>query len=161
MRRMTLAFMATAFTLAGIHSAWASDPPVAGNLQGLELAQQTDAHPAVFVGVFQGTVDGKLAFGTWATGVHHETPLPDATGQSIALTGGQWGMRVWVLRGFWLRRVFLGGEITGRLTFEETDMFSVNGEMTITDGGVGPIEFELRLDHTVFPPAVSGALSQP
>jgi hypothetical protein len=139
----------------------ASNPTVTGSLQGLELAQQTALNPAVFLGVFNGKVDGRLAFGLWGVAVNHQSPLPDEPGESVLITGGRWTLQVWVLEGFRLRRVDLSGVIAGTLSFHAPDLFAINAAMNLTGGGSGLILLSGILDHTVFPPGVSGLLSQP
>lgn len=161
MHRSLLVVFVAACSLSASNLALASNPTVVGDIQGLELAQQTGAHPALFVGIFSGRVNGRFAIGTWATGVTHELPLPAEIGESIAITGGQWAMDVWTLQGFWLKRVKLSGALSGSLALAEPDLFYVDTTLTVTTGGSGLIALELLLDHTVFPPAVSGSLSQP
>ncbi len=139
----------------------ASDPVVAGNIQGLELCPQSACGSAVFAGLFVGNVGGKFAFGAWSAGVHHEEPLPDAAGEFVAITDGQWQLQVVVLQGFRLRKVALSGDLEGVLAFFDTDLFAIEAEMTVVAGGTGVILLEALLDHTVFPPGVSGTLSQP
>lgn len=141
-------------------TARASSPSVAGPVAGLELAQQTALNPAIFVGGFVGNVNGKFAFGVWAAGIDHETPLPDEPSESVEITGGQWYLDVWVLKGFRFQRVALGGGITGDLSYAGTDLFSIDATMQVNSGGSGDIHLGAILDHTVFPPGVSGQLSQ-
>jgi hypothetical protein len=159
LRILGIFVVAISLMVGGI--AHASSPTVAGNLEGLELAQQTALNPAVFVGVFTGKVGGNVAFGAWAAGVQHEVPLPAAPGESIAITGGQWQLQVWVLQGFRLRRVSLSGPIVGELSFFDTDLFTIDAVMGVTSGGSGNIVLSAILDHTIFPPGVSGTLGQP
>lgn len=147
-------------TLALCNASHASDPAVVGNLVGVELAQQTNLHPAVFLGLYGGAVDGKFALGVWATGVHHETPLPAQAGESVAITDGQWQLQVWVFQGFRLKRVTIGGDLKGSLAFSQTDQFSIDAILNATSGGSGNIVLTGTLDHTVFPPVVSADLSQ-
>ena len=153
--------LAVVISLAACCAVQASNPAVAGNLQGLELAQQTALNPAVFVGLFTGKVGGNVAFGAWAAGVQHEVPLPAAPGESIAITGGQWQLQVWVLQGFRLKRVPLSGPIVGKLSFFDTDLFTIDAVMSVTNGGSGKILLSAILDHSIFPPGVSGKLRQP
>jgi hypothetical protein len=138
-----------------------SDPAVEGDIRGLELARQTIFNPAVFWGVFKGRVDENFALGTWVAGVQHNTPLPEEPDESIGITGGQWRMQVWSFSGFRLRRVVLGGEITGEVIFDDIDLFTIRALMNVTSGGSGDILLDATLDHTVFPPDVAGSLSQP
>jgi hypothetical protein len=157
-RILRIFVVAISLMVGGI--AQASNPPIAGKLQGLELAQQTPLNPAVFVGVFAGKVGGNVAFGAWAAGVQHEIPLPAADGESVAIRG-EWQLQVWVLQGFRLKRVSFGGPLVGDLSFFDTDLFTIDAVMSVTSGGSGNILLRAILDHTVFPPGVSGTLSQP
>jgi hypothetical protein len=138
----------------------ASDPVVAGNIQGVELCPQTVCGSAVFTGLFAGNVGGKFAFGVWAAGVQHGEPLPGETDPPVAITGGQWQLQVVVLQGFRLRKVALSGDLVGALAFFDTDQFAIEAVMTVLAGGTGDIQLDALLDHTVFPPGVSGTLSQ-
>jgi hypothetical protein len=140
--------------------AQASEPAVAGGVAGLEIAQQTELNPAVFVGVFRGNVDGKLAFGAWAAGVQHELPLPTESNPSVPIVGGQWQLEVVVVQGFRLRRVTLGGGIVGQLDFADGNKFAVAALMNLTKGGTGDIVLDATLDHNPFPPTILGTLSQ-
>jgi hypothetical protein len=150
-----------AISLAAGSVAQASTPAVAGNVTGLEIAQQTDEHGAIFVGLFGGTHNGNLAVGTWAAAVNHEPELPDEIGESIEITGGQWQLHLVVLQGFRLKKVSLAGSLEGTLTLVDEDMFSIAAGMLVDSGGSGLILLTAILDHTVFPPGISGALSQP
>jgi hypothetical protein len=159
LRKLSLGLVAIGLVAGGILQA--SEPAVTGNIQGVELAQQTDSHPAIFVGLFVGTVNGRIAIGAWAVAVEHDTPLPSAPEESIAITGGEWHLQLAVLQGFRLRPVSLGGVITGQLDYADVDLFAIAANMTVTAGGSGDILLNGQLDHTVFPPGVSGALTQP
>jgi hypothetical protein len=157
--KLSIGVVAMSLVASGV--VHASDPTVTGSIQGLELAQQTPFNPAVFLGVFSGKVDGRLAYGLWGVAVNHESPLPDEPGESVNITSGRWTLRVWVLQGFGFRRVDLSGVIAGTLNFHALDLFAINAAMNVTDSGSGPILLSGFLDHTVFPPVVSALLSQP
>jgi hypothetical protein len=146
-----------AFLLAGTVSVQASSIPIVrGNVSTLEICQQASpCGAAIFVGFFSGQVGfNPFAFGTIAVSANHESPLP-AEGDSVNITGGDWSLRL--LSG---RRISGSVEEGSTLTNIGNDLFEVNVEMKINDGGIGNLRFEGTLSHQVFPPTLIGRILQ-
>ncbi len=139
----------------------ASEPSIEGQVNGIELCPQFICGSALFTGVYGGHVDGRPAVGTWSASVNHE-PLPELGDDPVAVLGGQWRLRVWVLRGFFpTRQSFSGAFGQGSLAAIEEHLFRVQVPMTIESGGTGPIKLELLLDENSIPQPVTGTLGQP
>ena len=155
-RASLLCFMSLLVTSISL----ASDPQIQGQVAGVEICTQQFCGAAIFVGSFQGTVDGRPAFGYWTAGVNHETPLPDLF-ETKKITGGSWQMKVWVFYGFFPRkRVFAGNvEYGGSLTQSSPDLFTVDADLNIVRGGPGSMSMDILLDHTRLPFTVNGLVS--
>jgi hypothetical protein len=159
LRKLWIAVAVVSLAVSGV--AHASTPAVEGNVVGLEIVQQVGSSPAVFVGIYTGKVNGKAAVGAWAAAVNHDPELPDEPDETINITGGKWSLQVVTFQGLRLQKVSLAGTLVGILEFLVTDQFSITAEMTVASGGSGLIQLGAILDHTVFPPSITGTLSQP
>jgi hypothetical protein len=150
-RAVWLAAIAATMVFTTSSTYAASLPVVRGVVSGVELCEQAVCGSAVFVGLFDGQVGwNRWARGIVAVGVNHE-PLP-APGEYAAITGGEWAL--WV----GLRR--LGGSVSGSLFNNGDNTFTVTTVLTLESGGLGTIVFTGLLDHNVFPPTISGVMSQ-
>lgn len=130
----------------------ASDPPVVGQLSGVELCPQTVCGAAVFAGTFQGTIGGVPIAGFFWVAAQHES-LPDP-GSTSAITGGRWNIST--------PKHFLRGKILGGTIFNNGDnTFTIDVTLDVRRGGSDTINFLGILDHNVFPPTIEGALTQP
>jgi hypothetical protein len=143
--------------------------PVVGRLRGLELCIQEICGHAVFLGDFQGTVDGSPAIGLWAVVANHGPdpasgeigPLPQTTGESTNVVG-EWELEVLVLRGFRLRRQTFGGEAVGVLVNRgdndrPVDNFDVQAVLFDDGTTFGFVDGILR--HDRFPPTINLTLT--
>jgi hypothetical protein len=129
-----------------------STPAIDGEVSGLELCEQAVCGAAIFVGLYQGQVGfNPLALGLMSVAVTHED-LPEA-GYTAAITGGVWRLRL--LNGRLIAGVVTGGVLANP---RGDDTFDATVELLVTSGGSGTLTFEGLLDHTVFPPTVSGRL---
>src|SRR5687768_6840175 len=70
----------------------ASSPTIEGQVSGIELCPQSVCNSAIFAGVFEGTVGGKPAKGSFSVSVEH-TDLPTTTGGTASITDGSWFMK--------------------------------------------------------------------
>lgn len=141
-----------ALFLMAVRSVEASDPPVVGQLSGVELCPQTVCGAAVFAGTFQGTIGGEPTAGFFWVAAQHES-LPDP-GSTSAITGGRWNIST--------ATHFLRGRILGGTILNNSDnTFTIDVTLDVRKGGSGTIDFLGTLDHNVFPPNLEGALIQP
>ena len=129
----------------------AASTSVAGTVGGLELCPQFVCGAAIFVGAFEGAVDGADETGGWWVAVrHNELPGP---GESALITDGTWGM---TLDG----RTVRGGVVTsGTITNIGNDAFVVVPRLAIRSGGAGSLSLSILLDHAPFPPRVRGSVA--
>jgi hypothetical protein len=129
-----------------------SSPAINGEVSGLELCEQAVCGAAIFVGVYHGRVGfNPFALGLMSVAVTHED-LPEVT-DTAAITGGVWRLRL--LSGRLISGIVTGGVLENP---RGDDTFDATVELLVTSGGSGTLTFEGLLDHTVFPPAVSGSL---
>jgi len=130
-----------------------STPSIQGRVSAVELCAQFQCGVAIFVGVFSGQVDGRLALGTVAVAVNHED-LPEPDDPPAAITGGQWTIRL--LSG----RTFSGDVTGGALQNNGNNTFNVGVLMHVTSGGTGTVRFGGTLSHNTFPPTLGGVIVQ-
>lgn len=147
---ISLAFAAI-FLLSANHGI-ASDPVIAGRLEGLELCAEFQCGAAYFIGTFSGKVDKKTAKGGFIVSLTHDA-LPDRGG-SAAINSGEWTLRAH-------RHVFSGHVVGGTIFNKGSDTFTVEAVLEITSGGSGTLNVKGELDHDDFPPTISVRLSQP
>jgi hypothetical protein len=127
----------------------ASTPPINVGVFGLELCPQSICHAAIFAGLLAGRVgNNQNALGTFIAAVTHDEDLPEPGGV-IAVTGGFFELRVGLRR-------FPGHIAPGTLLANPGNTFTVNTTLVFADGATAAVE--INLDHTVFPPTVSGVL---
>ena len=150
-RRGALALVAAVALLAVPGTSRAASTSVAGSVGGVELCPQFVCGAAIFIGAFEGTVDGLDETGGWWVAVRHdELPRP---GQSAQIVGGQWGM---TLDG----RSVRGGVVTsGTITNIGNKAFVVVPRLAIHEGGAGALALSILLDHAPFPPRVHGSVA--
>jgi len=129
-----------------------SSPAIQGGVFGVELCPQSVCGAAIFVASFNGLVNARPAVGTVSVAVKHDT-LP-ALGQSSDVTGGFWSLQL--LSG----RKFSGKVTDGSIFQYDTDLFQVSVNMQITSGGTGTLGAVVILSHRMFPPTITGAISQ-
>jgi hypothetical protein len=153
MKRAVSLLTAVLILVAGSRPVQASNPEITAQVFGIELCPQFICGAAIFSGVLAGQVDGNPpAFGTFTVATTHEA-LPQVAGAQSDLTGGVFEIRV----GF---RRFRGVVSSGTLTKNLNNSFTVYAVLTITRGGSGDMNFLGTLDHTVFPPTISGFIFQ-
>lgn len=150
MRAAVPALLALALLTPG--SARASESTaVAGDVRGLEICPQLWCGAAIFVGRFDGALDGAPGEGRWWVAVTHDE-LPMYAGNSTAITGGEWGMVVG-------ERALRGRVDSGSITYNGDGTFTVRPALDVVEGGEGRLSLAILLDHNPFPPAVSGAVA--
>jgi hypothetical protein len=127
-------------------------PSIQGGVAGIELCEQAVCGAAIFTGLFNGQVAGRRVLGSISVAVKHD-PLP-LPGDTAAITGGIWGLQVFLGRAF-------SGILTGGTLHNNGDgTFQVITGMLLTSGGVGTMTFQGTLSHNTFPPTISGQISQ-
>jgi hypothetical protein len=152
-RSLRPAFLVAALLLATVPVA--ADSFVEGSISGLELCPQSICTLAIFVGEFEGTVSGRPRQGVFLAGINHEPDLPDENGESIAITGGTFVIRLpfHTIRGV----VVPEGSL---LTSNGDNTFDVEMNLLIAGpGGIAlPETFLGLLRHDVFPPTIEGTI---
>ncbi|MGE3856713.1 MAG: hypothetical protein AB7G21_07135 [Dehalococcoidia bacterium] len=152
LRRFALAALPALALLLMPGSLRAADSTaLAGDVRGLEICPQVWCGAAVFVGRFDGALDGATGEGRWWVAVRHEA-LPLLPGTSAPITGGEWGMVVGERP---LRGVVTSGEIVNN----GDGTFTVRPRLDVVTGGEGRLSLAILLDHGLFPPAVQGAVA--
>lgn len=139
----------------------AAPPVFSADVSGIELAPQSIAGAAIFLFFVEGEIDGQFRRGLGWIAVNHEL-LPEAEGESSAITGGSGA--IWV----GLRRyevAVTGGEL---ILFDAKDpdifddAFVANMTVAISRRGEsGEHLFMGLLDHEPFPPTIEGPLGPP
>ncbi len=135
---------------SSLHAAGTTN--LAGDLSGVELCPQVVCGAAVFIGRFDGALDGAAGDGRWWVLVNHEA-LPDAAGASTAITGGRWGMTVGdqPLRGL---------VSSGSITNNGDGTFTVTPYLDVVGGNEGTLSLSILLDHgRGWPPTVLGKVA--
>ena len=130
----------------------AADSILQGDIEGLELCPQWFCGLAVFVGGFDGSVNGLPRHGVFLAGINHDPDLPDEDGEFVFITGGVWTVRVPF-------RTVRGAVLGGILTSNGDNTFDVEMDLLIATpgGGVGAT-FAGTLRHDVFPPTIEGTI---
>ena len=153
-RRLTLAvlpaILAALFLAPGSLRA-ATNTDLAGRVEGLEICPQIWCGAAVFIGRFDGALDGTATDGQWWVSVTHEE-LPLLAGTSAPITGGQWGMTIG-------ERPLRGAVTSGSITNNGDGTFTVTPRLDVRRGGEGTLSLSILLDHDLFPPAVVGSVA--
>lgn len=122
----------------------ASSPPINGIVSLVELCTQDVCGAAIFAGSFTGTVGNKPATGFVTVAVTF-TSLPGT------ITGRDWSLQA---AGHRFRGTVASGTIAG-----PGPVFTINAVLTVTQGGSGNLAFVGALDHTQFPPRVTGTIT--
>jgi hypothetical protein len=153
MRRRFAPYLIAVFLLATAPIAAVSIPVLEGDVQGLELCPQSICGAAIFVGEFDGELNGLPRQGIVLTAINHED-LPPNTGDVSLVTGGTWIIKLPF-------RTFAGAIIPGgTLTKNQGETFTVDVDLAILKGGSGTLSFTGTLSHEVFPPSLIGTVSQ-
>jgi hypothetical protein len=139
--------------MTATNAAAVSSPVITGIASGTELCFQFICGAAIFGGDVQLQIDGKPTNGSFVVAVTHESPLPDAQGESVAILGGDWIITT-------KRRIFSGEVTNGTITRSAGNNFAVNAELTLEDGGTGAIYFSGTLSHEQFPFTIVGVITQ-
>jgi hypothetical protein len=124
---------------------------VSGTVAGFEVCPQIWCGAAIFVGRFDGDVDGAAGEGRWWFAVTHEA-LPLEAGGSTPITGGEWGL-------FVDDRPLRGGISSGTILNNGDGTFTVRPRLDVVLGGEGRLSLAILLDHRTFPPLVGGAVA--
>lgn len=147
-----LALLTVILSMSTLPLAAVSNPPIAGQIAGVELCPQSLCGRAIFLGNFVGLVNGNPASGTFWTGVTHED-LPTSVNPISAVTGGSWLIRTRL-------RTFAGHIQGGTLTFLPNNTFAVTLTLELEWGGSGTLAFHGLLNHNPFPPTIVGIVTQ-
>ncbi|MDA0302453.1 MAG: hypothetical protein O2822_07990, partial [Chloroflexi bacterium] len=129
----------------------AESTSVAGTVAGFEVCPQIWCGAAIFVGRFDGDVDGTTGEGRWWFAVTHEA-LPLEAGGTTPITGGEWGL----LLG---DRPLRGGISSGTILNNGDGTFTVRPRLDVVTGGEGRLSLAILLDHRTFPPLVGGSVA--
>ena len=148
-RRLAVAALGAVLLLAPRGAGVEAATTLGGNVAGFELCPQEVCGAAVFLGAFQGTLDGVDNPGGWWVAVNHE-PLPLAGGNA-AITGGRWELSAG-------DRDLYGGVASGTIRNNGDGTFTVTPLLALRGGGDGTLTLDITLDHRAFPPAVTGRL---
>ncbi len=153
-RRLILAvlpaILAALFLAPGTLRA-AANTDLAGRVEGLEICPQIWCGAAIFIGRFDGALDGKTTDGQWWVSVTH-ADLPLVAGTSAPITGGQWGMTIG-------DRPLRGAVTSGTITNNGDGTFTVTPRLDVRRGGEGTLSLSILLDHGLFPPGVIGSVA--
>lgn len=129
----------------------ASRPSIEGQVDGVELCPQFICDSAIFIGQFDGRVNGRRAAGGFFVSINHdELPAPNVCAD---INGGNWTIRANL-------RFFSGEVISGTIFNTGNNTFGVDAVLEINFGGDGPIYVQGILDHTTSIPTIIAALTQ-
>ena len=123
---------------------------LSGEVTGIELCPLVWCGSAIFVGRFDGSLDGDAHEGHWWVLVNHDD-LP-LRGETSPITGGMWGMVVG-------ERPLRGAVSGGTILNNGDDTFTVMPTLDVRVGGEGTLALTIRLDHGTFPPTVGGSVA--
>jgi hypothetical protein len=156
-RALRPAFLLTALLLVTVPVA--ADPPpfLQGVIQGLELCPKEICTVAVFVGEFDGEVNGLSRHGVFLAGIDHELPLPVVTNDTADITGGAFVIRLpfRTIRG-------VVDNVGGTLKKNEDETFEVVMPLHVAGpNGLVAATFVGTLSHEVFPPTIVGTIGGP
>ena len=152
-RHLRPAFLLTALLIATVPVA-ADVPFLDGDIHGIELCPKEFCTVAIFIGEFDGQVNGVPRHGVFLAGIDHELPLPVVTNGTADITGGSFVIRI-------LFRTIPGVVLGGTLTKNEDETFDVVMSLLVArPGGLPPVPatFVGTLSHEVFPPEIDGTL---
>jgi hypothetical protein len=127
----------------------AADSLLQGDIDGIELCPQSLCGLAVFAGGFDGSINGAPRHGVFLAGITHDPQLPDENGESVAITGGSFLIRVPF-------RTVQGAVLGGSLTSNGDQTFDVEMVLFVRGGGLESFVGTLR--HDVFPPTIAGTI---
>lgn len=145
----TLATILAALLLAPADLRAAESTNLVGTVAGIEICPQLVCGAAVFIGRFDGSLDGAEGSGRWWVIVNHDLlPLP---GESASITGGTWAMVVG-------ERPLSGVVAAGAILNNGDGTFTVTPRLDLRAGGEGTLSLSIILDHAGFPPTVSGSV---
>jgi hypothetical protein len=148
-RSLRPAFLVAALLIATVPVAASSF--LQGGIQGIELCPKEICTVAVFVGAFDGEVDGRSRHGVFLAGIDHELPLPVLTNDTADITGGAFVIRIP------FRTPIRGGVLGGTLTKNEDETFVVVMSLLVESAsGPVPATFTGTLSHELFPPTIEG-----
>jgi hypothetical protein len=149
-RHLRSAFLITALLLATVPVA--ADSILQGDIEGLELCPQFICGAAIFVGGFDGEVNGLPRHGIFLSAINHDPELPDELDEEVAITGGLWNIRLPF-------RTIRGSVVEGILRSNGDNTFDVEMDLLVATPG-GPVDatFEGTLRHDVFPPTIAGEI---
>jgi hypothetical protein len=153
-RRLALAVLpalVAALFLAPASLRAAESTEINGSVRGLEICPQIWCGAAVFIGRFEGALNGATGEGQWWVSVTHDA-LPLIPGTRAAITGGQWGMTVG-------EQPLRGTISAGSITNNGDGTFTVTPTLDVRRGGDGKLSLSILLDHEVFPPGVAGLVA--
>ena len=105
----------------------------------------------MFVGEFDGQVNGLPRHGVFLAGIDHVLPLPVEEDDFVAITGGVWIIRVPF-------RTIRGVVLQGILTKNADETFDVDMNLLVTSPSVALTTFTGTLRHDVFPPTIDGTI---
>jgi hypothetical protein len=148
---MKQALCILAFSLVFVLSptiAQASNPPIAGQVSGLELCPQFICGAAIFIGGFQGQIGfNPNASGVVTTALKHGD-LPTEINDWTPIYGGVWELKT-------LFRRFSGIVTGGKITYVGGNFFHVEANLVFSGG---TLTFDGFLDHNTLIPNFGGTL---
>jgi hypothetical protein len=127
-----------ALALSPVAAHAATNPPISGQVSGIELCPKFICHVAIFAGVFQGQINFNPATGIVVTAMDHGELPTTIGGLTPIYFGGVWELRTQVGR---FRGIVLGGSIV----YEGNDRFHVTINLALLSGGT--LVAEGTLDH--------------
>jgi len=131
-----------------------STPVITGQIQGIQLCQESLCGSTVFVGQFQGQVgDNPDASGGVVVAVNHE-PLSSNPGVPVAITGGSWVLAT-------SANPMSGSVLGGTLMNNGNNTFTVTALLQVLEEGQGAFIIFGLLSHNQFPPALAWIAIQP
>jgi hypothetical protein len=152
-RRLSICLLLVTLSAGAVTLRADSTPALQGGVFGIELCPQSVCGAAIFVAAFNGQIGNRPAAGTVTVAVTHDA-LPTLGGPPSAITGGVWSIQL-------LNGRKIAGRVTGGSLLQyASDLFLVAVDMEVDSGGSGTLSFNGVLSHRVFPPTISGTISQ-
>jgi hypothetical protein len=160
-RPVSLFLSGLLWVMASTSALAASQPPIAGTIQGHEVCPQFIAFcggKAWFAGKFIGQVGTVgIVTGSFLVGVSHDS-LNQTDGAVTHITGGEWVIVIKQNTQEISGTVQPGGTLTYRAG---SNAFDVALTLVLSpNDGSGTVTFQGILDHNPFPPEVIGMLFQ-
>jgi hypothetical protein len=159
-RPVSLFLSGLLWVMASTSALAASQPPIAGTIQGHEVCPQFIAFcggKAWFAGKFIGQVGNVgIVTGSFLVGVSHDS-LKQKEGEVTQITEGEWVIVISQ------NRQEISGTVQpgGTLTYAGSNAFAVALTLVISpNDGSGTVGFQGMLDHNPFPPEIIGMLFQ-